>query len=314
MPDGRYGRRQVIGVGTADVLATYRLRVESFEKRVAVVTGAASGIGRALAGAFAAEGCRVVLADADAVALDDAAVQLRDAGAEALAVATDVSDADAVDELAQRALDTFGAVHILCNNAGVTWRSRIAETALEDWCFVLGVNLGGVIHGLHAFLPTLMVQDDAHVVNTASITGLDPGPFSAVYATSKAGVIALSEVLYKEMLLSAPHVGVSVLCPGGVRTNIGVNSRARREELAPETSSPDVAALLDELNRVNPQARTVRDAMATAVPPEDVATVVLEAIRARRFWVLSHPEFNPYISQRTEDMVAGRSPRPGHQG
>src|SRR4051794_21276914 len=178
--------------------------MQELNGRVAVVTGGASGIGFALASAFAAEGMKVVLGDIEAPALDDAVAKLESSGAEAIGVRTDVSDDASVAALAAAAVDRFGAIHIACNNAGVGGGGLSWEAPLSTWEWVLGVNMWGVIHGIRAFVPILMEQDEAHIVNTASIAGLAAGPFMGPYNASKHAVVALSETLYHEMALMAP--------------------------------------------------------------------------------------------------------------
>jgi NAD(P)-dependent dehydrogenase (short-subunit alcohol dehydrogenase family) len=195
--------------------------------RTAVVTGAASGIGRALCVAFAQQGCRIVLADIERAPLEAAADELRAAGAECLAVPTDVADADSVAALADAAVRAFGGVHIAVNNAGVSVRKPMAEFTLDDWRWTLGVDLWGTIHGVHAFLPLLREQPEAHLVNTASVAGLTPFPLGGAYNAAKAAVVALTETLFLELQAMAPHVGVSVLCPGATRSNFVSSARNR---------------------------------------------------------------------------------------
>jgi NAD(P)-dependent dehydrogenase (short-subunit alcohol dehydrogenase family) len=284
--------------------------MDRLDGRVAVVTGAASGIGRALCMQLASEGCRVVLADVEATPLAEAEEALQRTGVRTLSVVTDVSDAASVDELARKTLDAFGAVHVLCNNAGVSWRSELINTSLNDWSWVLGVNLWGVINGLHSFLPVLLEQDEAHVITTASITGLVPGAYSAVYASSKAAVIAISEVLYKEMTLAKTNVGVSVACPANVSTNIGTSKRNRPAEFAPGTSTEP----RELFARLMVDNEYVRESMNSAMTPDEFAEMMLESIKDRRFWVLPHSQIDPHIIARADDMVADRPPRPGPVG
>ena len=193
---------------------------------VAVVTGAASGIGAALGRAFAAAGCSVVLADVDAVALDAVAATME---GEVLTVVTDVSVAADLEHLAEAAFDRFGAVHVLCNNAGVSTFNPVVAQTLDDWRWVLGVNLWGVIHGVQAFLPRMTAQGQpAHIVNTSSLAGLASGlPSLGPYNVSKVGVVALSETLRMELAMAGSPVGVSVLCPGSTPTGILESERNR---------------------------------------------------------------------------------------
>jgi len=214
--------------------------VREFGGRVAVVTGGASGIGFSLASAFAAEGMKVVLGDIEAPALDDAVGKLESSGAEVIGVVTDVSDGVQVQALADAAVARFGAIHIACNNAGVGAGGLSWEAPLSTWEWVLGVNLWGVIHGLRAFVPILMQQPQGYVVNTASVAGLVAGPLMAPYNASKHAVVALSETLHHEMAMMAPHVKVSVLCPGWVRTRIADSARNRPEGTAEDAAGETV--------------------------------------------------------------------------
>jgi NAD(P)-dependent dehydrogenase (short-subunit alcohol dehydrogenase family) len=266
--------------------------------RVAVVTGAASGIGLALSERFAAEGMRVVMADVEAPALAAAADRLADRGAEVLPVATDVSKAEQVDALRDRTLDAFGAVHVVCNNAGVSGLGRpLWEMSRADWEWVLGVNLWGVIHGIRAFVPALLEQGAGHVVNTGSLAGLTAGTLGA-YSVGKHAVVALSEGLHFQLVQRGVPVGVSVLCPGWVRTRL-MDDRNRPAELgaAPEPGPDQEAA-----------RALVRQLIETGMDPAHVAGHVVDAIRGGRFYVLTHPEMNEAIRRRAEDVLAGSPP------
>ncbi len=268
--------------------------MQELNGRVAVVTGGASGIGFALASRFAAEGMKVVVGDIEEPALGDAVARLEASGAEVIGVRTDVSDDASVAALAAAALDRFGAIHIACNNAGVGGGGLSWEAPLSTWEWVLGVNLWGVIHGIRAFVPVLMQQDEAHLVNTASIAGLAAGPFMGPYNASKHAVVALSETLYHEMALTAPHVKVSVLCPGWVRTRIADSARNR--------PSGDEADEADEAAATN-AGLVLQSFIERGMPPEDLAETVLEAIRAGQFWILPHDDAEPFW----RDFVNGRA-------
>lgn len=244
--------------------------------KVAVITGGASGIGRAMAERFAAEGMRLVLGDIEEPALAATTEALSAAGATVLGVPTDVSRLSDVQALADRALATYGAVHLVCNNAGVGG-GPAQGTPIEVWEWVLGVNLWGVINGCHVFLPILSQQGEGHIVNTASLAGLTGVPGLAVYCTSKFGVVGLSESLHQELAASASPVKVSVLCPGFVHTRIAESERnmpeaARRVEAdAPEMFEP-----------------AVRRGIETGIDPATVAETVYQAVIADRFYILTH--------------------------
>lgn len=277
--------------------------MKEFRGRVAVVTGAASGIGRGLAERCAREGMRVVLADVDDAALAQAARELKEGGAEVLAVRTDVSESAEVEELARRTLGAFGAAHLLFNNAGVGAGTTVWESTLEDWRWTLGVNLWGVIHGVRTFVPVMLEQrDECHIVNTASMAGLVSGPALGVYKVTKHAVVSLSETLCCELELMGAKVGVSVLCPAGVRTRVMDCERVRpaglRNASAGESSHPAVAQAEEMLRRL----------VETGLPPSEVAEAVFGAIRDRRFYILTHADWKPLVQKRLEDILQERNP------
>ncbi|MCZ6465376.1 MAG: SDR family NAD(P)-dependent oxidoreductase [Proteobacteria bacterium] len=275
--------------------------MKDFNGKVAVVTGAASGIGLALARALAGQGMKVVLADVEDEALRGAAETLAGEGAETLAVRTDVTVADDVSALAERTLDRFGAVHVICNNAGVFTGGLTWEAPLEDWEWVMGVNLLGVVHGIRTFVPILLEQDEGHVVNTASMAGVTSMPFTGVYCTSKHAVLALSESLYHELALRGAKVGVSALCPEEVATRIDRSERNRPDHLKRPADAPESAegVVMQE---------AITQAVNRGTPPETIAARVLDAIRDERFYVLSDGAWRRACETRLEDIRLGRNP------
>jgi NAD(P)-dependent dehydrogenase (short-subunit alcohol dehydrogenase family) len=274
--------------------------VRDFEGRIAVVTGGASGIGYAMAERFAREGMKVVIGDIQADALEEAEGKLRAAGAEVLAVETDVAQPAAVEHLRDRALDAFGAVHVVCNNAGVVAQGTVWETTLPDWEWILGVNLWGVINGIRTFVPVLLEQEEAHIVNTASIAGVMTGLLNS-YSVTKQAVVGLSESLYFGLQArGADNVGVSVLCPGWVRTRIVDADRNRPAGAgSPAELSPAGAAATQML----------RHLVESGTDPAEIAGQVVVAIQERRFYVLTHPEMAGAVTARYEDILSGGPPR-----
>jgi NAD(P)-dependent dehydrogenase (short-subunit alcohol dehydrogenase family) len=266
--------------------------------KVAVVTGSASGIGFALAERFARAGMNVVLADVQKDALDEARARIASHDVDAIAVPTDVSDEEAVNDLAAATLERFGAVHVVCNNAGVASTAEPFFGPLSAWKWVLGVNLWGVIYGVRAFAPLLVAQGEGHIVNTASMAGLVPGA-GAAYDASKHGVVALSEDLYLTAKRMSLPIGVSVLCPGWVRTNIGAADRNWPTTLG-EKPVPDVVATV--------VSRYIDRAVAEGMTPAAVADVVADAIVGERFWVLPHPEFVELAVRRWHTIADGENP------
>jgi NAD(P)-dependent dehydrogenase (short-subunit alcohol dehydrogenase family) len=269
--------------------------------RVAVVTGAASGIGFGLCERFAAEGMRVVMADVEAPALAEAARTLSGLGATVLPVVTDVSSAAQVAALRDAAVGAFGAVHVLCNNAGVGGPTGPLWLVPDgDWEWVLGVNLGGVINGIRAFVPLLLEQDAAHIVNTASIFGVFAGALGP-YGISKHAIVALSETLHFQLSALGSGVRVSVLCPGAVRTNFGTSARNRPARSGPAPAPSDAEQASAERFR--------RLALAGREPAE-VAGIVVDAIRDGRFYILTSANRNDAVRRRAEEILDGRPPAP----
>jgi NAD(P)-dependent dehydrogenase (short-subunit alcohol dehydrogenase family) len=259
--------------------------LESFKEKVAVVTGGGSGIGRALALGLAREGARVVLADLDEAAMDGVAREARGHGVDVLAVRTDVTDLAQVQALADRAWTAFGAVHVLCNNAGVAAWGGLEKATHRDWQWVLGVNLWGVIHGVEAFVPRMIAGGQrGHIVNTASMAGLIASQGLGVYNTSKYAVVGLSETLAKD--LKPYGIGVSVLCPMGVETRIRESERSRPSALRNEPGATETPVEL----------------IGPSLTPDTVAGMVLDAVRAGELYIITHDEGLEPLRRRFERM------------
>jgi NAD(P)-dependent dehydrogenase (short-subunit alcohol dehydrogenase family) len=276
--------------------------MKDVEGKVAVVTGAASGIGRGMCEAFVAAGMRVVLADVERDALERTTETLRAGGADVHAVVTDVAKPEQVQALADETLRRYGAVHVVCNNAGVATETVPSWSGtLDDWNWVLGVNLMGVIYGVRTFLPILINQGaGGHIVNTASLAGLVTGG-NTPYAVTKFGVVALSEGVYLELKQGGYRPSISVLCPGFVNTNILDCQRNRPPELADRAepmSGPVVEAFREWFT----------EQLKQGLSPRRVGDQVLAAIREDRFYILTHPDWNPVIERRMRAILAGENP------
>ena len=260
------------------------------QHRVAVITGAASGIGRGLAERAPTERLHLVLADRDGEALERLAERLREQGVQVLTQVTDVADAAQLERLRDAAVQRFGAVDLLFNNAGVMQTGSCWELSESQWQRALAVNLGGVINGVRAFLPLLLAQGrPAHVVNTASLAGLLNSPFMAAYNVSKQAVVALSESLHYEMAALNTQVGVSVLCPGPVVSEIMTSDQG-------QGAGGDLNRLLDG---------QIRQGMS----PAELAGLVFAAIAEKRFWILPHKGFKPALHARLQSVLEERNPQ-----
>ena len=273
--------------------------MRQFRGRVAVVTGAASGIGRALAGRFAAEGMRCVLADIDDGALDRAVGELRRDGAAAISVRTDVASAADVQALADRTVSEFGAVHLVCNNAGVEGYldGPLWEATDRDWRWTMGVNFWGVVHGVETFLPIMLAQDaDGHVVNTASMTAVVSG--RNMYSVTKQAVLSLTETVHAQLAEREAKVGVSALCPGIIATRLFQGSRNRPAELRNERE-PAGAEQGRELRRA------MHERLQAGMPPAQVASILVDGIREGRLYILTDHDWDDRIRSRTEAILSG---------
>lgn len=276
--------------------------MRDFKGKVAVITGAASGIGRGITERCVQAGMRVVLADIEEASLAKAESELRALGGDVLSHKTDVSKRSEVEMLARRALDAFGQVHLLFNNAGVAAGGAPWEATWNDWEWVIGVNLWGVIHGVKVFTPLMLAQNtECHIVNTASAAGVIVGGGSAPYSVTKHAVVALSESLYLTLQQRNSLVKVSVLCPGLVRTNIVDAERTRP------------AALHNEPVEMTPAMQAgraaLKAAMEASMPPLEVADIVFAAIEKQQFYILTHPEWTEVIQLRTDKLLRMENPQ-----
>lgn len=269
--------------------------------RVAVITGAAEGIGRAIAEQAAARGMKLVLADIAGARLDETVAALRARGAEVAGLPVDVSKADQVETLAGLAFEHFGNVHLLVNNAGMALAGSAWETTPADWDWVLGVNLYGVIHGLRAFVPKMLEKgEEGHIVNTASVAGLVSLPAMAAYNVSKFGVVTLTEGLHHDLTLRHARLKASVLCPGWVKTRIAESGRHR-----------GTGGNIDprQLDQVTAQTSlSMRNAVQSGIAPEQVADAMFAAIENEQFYILTHPETRAGVRLRMEDILQERLP------
>ncbi|MDG4596472.1 MAG: SDR family NAD(P)-dependent oxidoreductase [Candidatus Contendobacter sp.] len=275
--------------------------MKELQGKVAVITGAAEGIGRAIAEQAAARGMKLVLADISAAKLDEAEAALRAGGAEVEGVQVDVSRAEQVEVLAARAFERFGNVHLLVNNAGVALAKSAWETTPADWDWVLGVNLYGVIHGIQAFVPRMLENgEEGHIVNTASVAGLISQPAMAAYNVSKFGVVTLTEGLHHDLTLRQARLKASVLCPGWVRTRIAEAERHRDADQRTDPSQLDPVTAKTGLSMFK--------AVQQGIAPEPVAEAVFAAVEDGRFYIFTHPETKAGVGVRMEDILRERLP------
>jgi len=279
--------------------------MKEFKNKVAVITGAANGIGFGIAERCAQLGMKVVLAGINTETLAVAEEKLEPTGATILSVQTDVSKREDIEALAQKTLDTFGAVHLLVNNAGVGTGTTVWESTWEDWEWVIDVNLWGVIHGVKVFTPIMLAQDaESHIVNVASVAGLLPDSVDtpAPYHVSKYAVVGLTESLYHSLAKRESKVKVSLLCPGWVKTSILKSGRNRPAELQNKPGS-----LVNKQEAIE-SYRRMQEALEAGISIEEVADHVFKAIENEQLYVLTHPEYNPYIQKRMENILGQKNP------
>ena len=277
------------------------IKLKDFKDKVAVITGAASGIGRGIANRAVKEGMKVVLADIEAEALSHAEKELKSSGATVLSVLTDVSKAEDIERLAQETIDTFGEVHLLCNNAGTAPYGMTWECSLSDWKWIMDVNLWGVIHGIRTFIPIMLKQDtECHIVNTASLSGLMANEIGqGMYIVTKYGVVGLTEVIAKELSLLKSKIKVHALCPGMVKTRIVDCERNRPAELC-----DDITEQID-----HPELEPIWEAIlglgAAGELPDKVGDIVFEAIKEDVFYILTDTKlyYRRMIQTRNEEIM-----------
>jgi NAD(P)-dependent dehydrogenase (short-subunit alcohol dehydrogenase family) len=274
--------------------------MKKLKGKTAAVTGAASGLGRSMALAFAAEGMDLALADVDEINLSSVQEEVLAKGVRAITLKVDVSNAQQVEIFRDQTLTRLGGVHVVCNNAGVSPLGAVWENSAADWQWILGVNLWGVVHGVRAFAPHLIAQDEGHIVNTASVSGLISPPGSGAYNATKHAVVALSESLHHDLRERKSRVRVSVLCPAYVPTGIVDSERSRPKELQASTKSEQTLAR---------EAMLRKAVKSGKVSADQVAQAVVAAIKQERFYILTHPKIKGAIQARMEDILNGRAPR-----
>ncbi|HWW07801.1 SDR family NAD(P)-dependent oxidoreductase [Collimonas sp.] len=279
--------------------------MKNLQGKVAVITGAAEGIGKGIAARAAAEGMKLVLADINAAKLEVTVAEFKANGVEVIGVPTDVAKEEQINALAEQAFARYGNVHLLVNNAGVAVAKPAWETTQADWDWVMGVNFYGVTHALRAFIPTMLQHgEDGHIVNTASMAGLTSQPSLASYNASKHAVVTVSEGLHHDLALRQSRIKVSVLCPGWVKTGVGHSERNRGAAsnggAAGEKSAVDAVTLKVGMS--------ILQAVQNGIPVAQVADEVFDAIAAERFYILTHPEMKQAIKIRMEDILEQRAP------
>lgn len=274
--------------------------MKDLKGKVAAVTGAASGLGRSMALAFAAEGMDIALADVDEKGLQEVLDSILIKNVRAFTMRVDVTKGPHVEAFAERTVRELGSVHLVCNNAGVSPLGAVWENSVADWQWILGVNLWGVIHGVRAFAPRLISQNEGHIVNTASVAGLISPPGSGAYNVTKHAVVALSESLHHDLRERGSPVGVSVLCPAYVPTGIVDSERNRPKELAASQKSKETLA----------REAMLRKAVTSGkISADQVAQAVVAAVKEDRFYILTHPRIKGAIQARMEDILQERTPR-----
>jgi NAD(P)-dependent dehydrogenase (short-subunit alcohol dehydrogenase family) len=278
--------------------------MQEFAGKVAVITGAASGIGRALTEKCIAEGMHVVMADIEEAVLEKVAAELQaTTNNQVLPIVTNVAMEAELQKVRDEAVENLGGVHLLFNNAGVGGGGNAWNATQKDWDWVLGVNLWSVIYGLRVFVPQMIAQGTpCHIVNTASVAGLIGGSTNALYSVTKHGVVALTENLYVDLQAEETQIGCSVLCPGFVNTNIFDSGRNRPSDLANDLEPPKPTAEDEQ------RMAMFREILRQGMQPADIANIVFDAVRSDRLYILTHDHFDEMIRTRAENIVSGKNP------
>ena len=272
--------------------------MQDFQDKVAVITGGASGIGLGMARAFAGAGAKLVLADLDRAALDAAATELTGAGAQVVTRLCDVSQYDQILAVADMAVDTYGGVNVLCNNAGIGIPTSTKKIKLADWKWIIDVDLWGPIYGVEIFLPLIEEQGEGHINATSSMAGLTAGSMMGAYNVAKHGVVALMATLERELRGRGSTITASVLCPGPVNTNISRHSvEFRPGQAKPKTDGKTAGKV----------ARGIQDILENGTDPDDVGRMVLDSIKGNEFWILTHPHWTKAIQKQLDAMNDDRS-------
>ena len=279
------------------------MTITEFDGKVAVITGGAAGIGRAMARRFGSAGMKLVLADIETAVLDATVAEFQAEGIDTTGVVADVSKRQDIERIAAVAMEAHGGIHLVCNNAGVSGGGLSWEVSEADWKWILEVDLWSVIHGVGVFTPLIEQSGGGHIVNTASMAGVTSPPFMSPYNVAKHGVVALSESMFHELAFLQSSVGVSVLCPGWVRTQIAHSERNRPTEGAHAAAGPEP----EDLGEDGPAA-IFRSLVDDGIDPAAVADLVFDAVSNGRFYVLTHPAWNEMVRRNTEIMLAGDNP------
>jgi NADP-dependent 3-hydroxy acid dehydrogenase YdfG len=277
--------------------------MKDLQGKVAVITGAASGIGRAMTDRFIAAGMKIVLADVDEIKLRNVEAELTENGADVFPVTVDVSLGESVEELARKTLEKYGAAHVLCNNAGVAGVGDQWTGPMSVWDWVININLYGVVHGIRSFLPIMLDQNEGHIVNTASMAGLIAMPGFGPYNATKHAVVAISEGLFLELEAKGSGVSCSVLCPGFVKTSLTTEIKwSDRLGAQPSDPTDPISSMMNEM---------LKAGVEDGIPASDVAQQVHDAVVANQFWILTHPDFRQAPVERMQRAAAQQNPTLG---